>query len=495
MPSPPYLSPEDLWRAALADLEKQMSKATYYAWLAGSYVLAEVSTPEILVILVRNQYAQAWLMSQLQPVIARTLVHIAGHSVDFYFVPETYTKGIVGNPLEEHLKECTSTPLGSDLSQFDAETAIVFSLKRIAYLEQLLLQAGIVPTHPIELPADISPELLTVLLTKGDDPMTNQSNATRVRIHSHVTQSRFLHVEDALGIGGGKFRIFGGIYRRNQGMRTHCHHFLDLDDARVIFSALAVGEQGFSHKEYKGTPPKNGQPAVSRVLSIAVKGENVYIELKTGPGKVTNTGAITPNGKPEVEVNVGFKLYEARRMAASVLAYLHAWDVIRMMCHHGVMADQQMVSRPAPYLLVPATSSVSGIQGASENDEPKPDNIVRPPAVAANGRPMTRKDPVPRAKGGKPVNGRPIRPTPPAKSKAAKPDTPSNQPPGRVELAEAADTRLLQYGDGKMVDGKNLTEVQTFRQYTAEKKAAPESKAVLLDYYRQRVQAPASAVS
>jgi len=51
--------------------------------------------------------------------------------------------------------------------------------------------------------------------------------------------------------------------------------FVDLADARVIFGALALSEQSFSHREYKGTPPKNGQPAVSRVLSVAVKGDNV----------------------------------------------------------------------------------------------------------------------------------------------------------------------------------------------------------------------------
>jgi len=71
-----------------------------------------------------------------------------------------------------------------------------------------------------------------------------------------------------------------------------------------------------------------GQPAVSRVLSVAVKGENVYVELKSGPGKLTHTGAITPNGPAKVEVNVPFKLYKARRMATAVLAYLHAWDVL-----------------------------------------------------------------------------------------------------------------------------------------------------------------------
>lgn len=366
------------------------------------------------------------------------------------------------NPLEDRLQEY--------LSQCDDEPEMSPSLKRSAYLEQLLCQAGIVPTSPIELPANITPELLNTLLTQGDEPMTNQSTPTltRVRIHSHITQSRFLHVEDALGIGAGKVRFFAGTYRRNQGMNAHCHHFLDLADARVIFGALARGEQGFSHKEYKGTPPQNGNGAVSRVLSIAVKGENVYIELKTGPGKLTNTGAITPNGPAKVEVNVGFKLYEARRMAASVLAYIHAWDVMRM------MVNQKVVSQPAPFLLVPATSAMDDIQSAPKTGTSKSNDVTRPPIETDHGRPVTRKDPMPKANGAavKQANGQP-----------KKPDT------------AVTDTQLLKYGDGTMVDGQNLTEVQTFQRYKAEKKAKPESKAVLLDYYRQRDQAPAAIVS
>jgi hypothetical protein len=92
------------------------------------------------------------------------------------------------------------------------------------------------------------------------------------------------------------------------------------------------------------------------VLSVAVKGDKVYVELKSGPGKLTPTGAITPHGAATTAVNVPFKLHEARRMAASILAYLHAWDVMRMMVHHGMMmANQSMVSAPIPYLLVPAS--------------------------------------------------------------------------------------------------------------------------------------------
>jgi hypothetical protein len=52
------------------------------------------------------------------------------------------------NPLEDCLHDY--------LSQFDDEPEIAPSLKRNAYLERLLLRAGIVPTGSIELPANIT---------------------------------------------------------------------------------------------------------------------------------------------------------------------------------------------------------------------------------------------------------------------------------------------------------------------------------------------------
>jgi hypothetical protein len=294
---------------------------------------------------------------------------------------------------------------------------------------------------------------------------------TRVRIHSHVTQSRFLHIEDSLVIG--KLRLFAGKYRKGSGMdeKGHSQHFIDLADARVIFWALLRGEQGFSYKEYKGTPPPNGSGngAISRVLSIAVKGDNVYIELKTGPGKLTPTGAITPNGPAQVEVNVTFKQHEARRMAASVLAYLQAWDVLRMLAH------KQAVGQPAPFTLTPLSTSLLGATASENNGAPditprpedgaamQPKGTGKQHSGAAHGRPITRKDVV-KASGAaaaKPANGNPA----------------AQQP--------------LQYGNGALVDGKNITEVQTFQRYKAEKRAAPASKADLLDYYRERSQAPA----
>lgn len=367
-------------------------------------------------------------------------------------------------PIEDRLNEY--------LSQFEVAPAMALSLRRGVHLDRQLARSGIVPGNPVELPANITPELLNTLFTEGDDSMNTQSNPTRVRIHSHITQSRFLHVEDALNLGAGKIRLFGGSYAKGKGMTVHVFHFLDLADARVIFSALARGEQGFAHKEYKGTPPHNGGTAVSRVLSIAVKGENVYIELKTGPGKLTNTGAITPNGQAIAEVNVGFKLYEARRMAASVLAYIHAWDVMRM------MVNQDMVSKPSPYLLVSTTSETNGAKSSPANGASKPNGATKPTVVATdNGRPVTRKTAQP-ATAAKPA---PITNSLPPQRRGGR--APNGH--GKQNGNGSQPQRLL-YGDGTPVAAGNQTERSTYARYQEAEGVIPPSKSALQQFYQQQ---------
>jgi hypothetical protein len=368
--------------------------------------------------------------------------------------------------------------------------------------------------------------------------------AARVRIYSHVTQSRFLHIEDSLKIG--KVRLFGGTYRRGQGMAENGHaaHFLDLADARVIFHALATAEPNFSHKEYKGTPPQARSGAVSRVLSVAVKGDNVYIELKSGPGKLTATGAVMPDGKPQVEVNVGFKLYEARRLGATVLAYIQAWDVMRM------LANKHAVSPPITYLLVPTAAEGNGLapgngqspgakpltSGANGNGRPPTRHGPTPPPRPATGNGAARRAtavpaPTPSAKqngGGRdtavpaprpPVIGETAvpAPTPSAKQNGGRdtavsalpapttgnttavaptpPDaeaiaqalySPTEAPPTPPTSPVNEDDPPLRYGDGAAVETGNAVETQTFRRFVAEHKTAPASKSALQAYYRQQ---------
>jgi hypothetical protein len=294
--------------------------------------------------------------------------------------------------------------------------------------------------------------------------MQQLPSRTRVRIHSHVTQSRFLHVEDALAIG--KIRLFAGVYERDRGMLQHGNHFLDLADARVVFRALARGEPGFAYREYKGTPLDNGG-AVSRVLSVQVKGENAYVELKNGHGKLTPTGAVTPAGKPRVEVNVGFKLYEARRLGAAIVAYLRAWDVIQM------LENRDAIGQPGPYLVVPATSD--GTENGRETQ------VVTPQPGTTDVHP---EQAMPVESGGDgSANGRAQAPEKAAAVARARQTAEELFGPDNGNPPQPASS--LQYGDGSAVDQGNSAEVQTFRHFLAEKRTAPASRGDLQAYYRQ----------
>jgi hypothetical protein len=79
-------SPETLWQEALAELQHQMTRATFTSWLAGTRAVPEARSAQLLTIEVRSRYAQEWLTHRLQPVIARTLAGIVGYCVEVQFV-------------------------------------------------------------------------------------------------------------------------------------------------------------------------------------------------------------------------------------------------------------------------------------------------------------------------------------------------------------------------------------------------------------------------
>jgi len=151
----------------------------------------------------------------------------------------------------------------------------------------------------------------------------SEQQVERFRIYSHVTKSKWLHVEDALDIG--KVRLFAGDYQKGQGAKAVAWHYLDLADARVLLSDLAWGKP-VDYAEFKGTA--NGGRAVSRVLKVKTNGDKVWFALENGPGQVIGQGAVKPAGKPDAVVNVPLTTWEARRLALEVLAHLDAWTVI-----------------------------------------------------------------------------------------------------------------------------------------------------------------------
>jgi hypothetical protein len=152
--------------------------------------------------------------------------------------------------------------------------------------------------------------------------VVEQSN--RVRIYSHFTKTRFLNVEAALEIG--KLRFFTGEYSQGKGASAMAFHFLDVVDARVVLGDLAWGK-AVRFTDHKGSE-REGK-VQSRVLTIKTKGDTVWFEVKNGPGEVMGQGAVKPKGDPDVDVSIGLSIWDSRRLAAAVLAYVAAWE-----CRH-----------------------------------------------------------------------------------------------------------------------------------------------------------------
>ncbi|MBK8987968.1 MAG: chromosomal replication initiator protein DnaA [Chloroflexi bacterium] len=78
------MSPEIAWKAALGELELQMTKATFNTWLKDARLLA--CENDEYVIGVRNDYAKDWLENRLQDTILRTLSAILNQPVSVRFV-------------------------------------------------------------------------------------------------------------------------------------------------------------------------------------------------------------------------------------------------------------------------------------------------------------------------------------------------------------------------------------------------------------------------
>src|SRR5690606_9060231 len=78
------LSPETAWKAALGELEMQMTRATFNTWLQGTRALS--CADDEFVIGVRNDFAKDWLENRLYDLIARTLSSVINRRVGVRFV-------------------------------------------------------------------------------------------------------------------------------------------------------------------------------------------------------------------------------------------------------------------------------------------------------------------------------------------------------------------------------------------------------------------------
>jgi len=85
------MNADQIWRAALGELQLQMTRPTFNTWLKNTRAFSyEDGT---LIIGVHNAYAKDWLENRLLSIIKRTLVGIVGRAVEARFVLDAKTLG------------------------------------------------------------------------------------------------------------------------------------------------------------------------------------------------------------------------------------------------------------------------------------------------------------------------------------------------------------------------------------------------------------------
>jgi chromosomal replication initiator protein len=78
------MRPEQVWQAALGELQLQLTKSTYDTWLRDAKYLSYEDG--VFVVGVENAYAKDWLENRLLSTIKRTLTGISGRTTDARFV-------------------------------------------------------------------------------------------------------------------------------------------------------------------------------------------------------------------------------------------------------------------------------------------------------------------------------------------------------------------------------------------------------------------------
>jgi len=181
-----------------------------------------------------------------------------------------------------------------------------------------------------------------------------QSERTHTTTYEVITRGAILHLEDALEIGKVRLRLYR--YKKGQGAQAVAFHYLDVADARVLFSDLAQGNLPEEFVDFEGSPTaRDGKPCgmslsqdpqsdrgsilhgkpLSRVLKVqdtAGKTRSpIVFEASNGPGQVIGQAAVKPAGDSDARVAILISRAEARKMAYAVLEYLQAYAVVQML--------------------------------------------------------------------------------------------------------------------------------------------------------------------
>lgn len=93
----------------------------------------------------------------------------------------------------------------------------------------------------------------------------------------------------------------------------------DVSSGRLI-KELDAGQKTISMGGSKSSKNYDGKPE-SRILSFGKSGDKIFINMSRGKGKITDTGAIAPDGAPDLKIGVSMPIEKFR----SLFIYTNNW--------------------------------------------------------------------------------------------------------------------------------------------------------------------------
>lgn len=91
----------------------------------------------------------------------------------------------------------------------------------------------------------------------------------------------------------------------------------DAQSGRLI-KELDAGQKTISIGGSKSSKNYDGKPE-SRIMSLGKSGDKIFINMSVGRGKLSDTGAIMPDGTPDTKISVGMSIEKFR----SMMIYTH----------------------------------------------------------------------------------------------------------------------------------------------------------------------------
>ena len=157
---------------------------------------------------------------------------------------------------------------------------------------------------------------------KRDDAF-EKTKITKASTNKVVTNVYF----DAFGIEKVRFQ------NANYNDKTSIDCYLDFEEVALIAADVAsgrlikeleAGPKSISIGGTKSSKNYNGNPE-SRILSFGKSGDKIFINMSRGKGKITETGAIAPDGAPDLKIGVSMPIDKFRSMFIYTNNFVNAY--------------------------------------------------------------------------------------------------------------------------------------------------------------------------